>query len=249
MACIEFCLLSLHKQKDYNLKGNYVFISAMCIETLVQSRTFVCFRTNTNGNNVGWGGNDVQRLQLWIHCMEMEWNLFIAEISQFNLHFNAFSPALIICRLFSKLFHRFRLFHSVSVPCFRRQIIAMTGQSQWWIPIFFVVTCFRPNKWRKSRHSNKYQRQSWNSFSLTESRLYWHKRTPKKTHRTVFIRNASVRFMSSNKVETNDFLFLLSHFFIVSICCSSSSNDNGRLHNKNRLTNWTAAIVIRVRFN
>lgn len=134
-------------------------------------------------------------------------------------------------------------------PCFRRQIIAMTGQSQWWIPIFFVVTCFRPNKWRKSRHSNKYQRQSWNSFSLTESRLYWLKRTPKKTHRTVFIRNASVRFMSSNKVETNDFLFLLSHFFIVSICCSSSSNDNGRLHNKNRLTNWTAAIVIRVRFN
>lgn len=114
MACIEFCLLSLHKQKDYNLKGNYVFISAMCIETLVQSRTFVCFRTNTNGNNVGWGGNDVQRLQLWIHCMEMEWNLFIAEISQFNLHFNAFSPALIICRLFSKLFHRFRLFHSLS---------------------------------------------------------------------------------------------------------------------------------------
>lgn len=139
MACIEFCLLSLHKQKDYNLKGNYVFISAMCIETLVQSRTFVCFRTNTNGNNVGWGGNDVQRLQLWIHCMEMEWNLFIAEISQFNLHFNAFSPALIICRLFSKLFHRFRLFHSLSVPCFRRQIIAMTGQSQWWIPIFLSL--------------------------------------------------------------------------------------------------------------
>lgn len=56
---------------------------------------------------------------------------------------------------------------SLCLSRLRRQNIAMTGQSQWWIPIFFVVTCFRPNKWRKSRHSNKYQRQSWNSFSLT----------------------------------------------------------------------------------
>lgn len=86
IACIEFCCrchCHWHRQQYINKriiisKG---IISTLCIEALVQSRIFIYFCYEQN----------IEFVFARFPCTHNQINLFMAEISQFNLHFNAFA--------------------------------------------------------------------------------------------------------------------------------------------------------------
>lgn len=187
---------TVHKQKDYNLKGNYIDIVHRSFGPvtdfylfLLRAKHWICVCT----------------VSMYSHN---QINLFMAEISQFNLHFNAFAhyfagtktvymafvSKLLLFLIFTDLCSFFCAWMCAWILCVQQRASS------------FVISCMSVND---GVSSIRQQQQQHNQNRFISYAHYHIKR--------VWI------MAYTNKAETNDFLFLLSDFFIVSICCSDTN--------------------------
>lgn len=195
--------LTVNKQKDYNLKRE--FISTLCIETLVQSRTFVYFPP--------MHGPGTMLRALCIGTVMPDENKNIQFIHGGN--FSIQSPFQCVCLIILMVVSVW----NDTFPPHSSSSFASNYCDERCARVLDCFYCHNPTSAFFSTYTMR-------KYHMNDSMRI--KQIKKRASVVVFCFRLHITtlqhwtFMVTNRDETNDFLFLLSDFFIVSICCSDT---------------------------